>query len=43
MEYKYTFEKDTFCFLFVENQQKQNVQFKGNQKIQFKSLCLTTF
>ena len=23
MEYKYTFEKDVFCFLFVENQRRQ--------------------
>ena len=43
MEYEYTFEKDTFCFLFVENQRRQSMSFKENLNIQFKSLCLTTF
>ena len=30
MEYKYTFEKDTFCFLFVENQRRQTMWFNPN-------------
>ena len=43
MEYEDTFEKGTFCFLFVENQRRQSMGFKENLSIQFKSLCLTTF
>ena len=43
MECEDTFEKDTFCFSFVENQRRQSMWFKENLKIQCKSLCLTTF
>ena len=39
MEYEGNFEKDTFCFSFLENQRGQSVRFKENLNIQFKSLC----
>ena len=34
MEYEDTFEKDTFRFLFVENQRRQSMWFKGKLKMQ---------
>ena len=38
MEYEDTFEKDTFRFLFVENQRRQSMWFKGSM---YDKVCAT--